>query len=59
MAANGAFGDTPATVKPSGMRVMRSPWLIQTVWLSPGRHTPSNSGLVLTTETSARPNSRW
>jgi len=28
--ANGAFADTPATAKPGGIFVMRSPWLIQT-----------------------------
>ena len=28
--AKGAFDDTPATWKPGGILVMRSPWLIQT-----------------------------
>ena len=45
--------------KPGGSLVMRSPWLIQTTWRSPGFQTPSSSGLVAPTATSARPNSRW
>ena len=37
MIANGAFAETPATTKPGGILVMRSPWLIQTGWFSPTR----------------------
>ena len=33
--ANGAFGETPATLKPGGILVMRSPWLIHTGCFSP------------------------
>ena len=40
--ANGAFGETPATEKPGGILVMRSPWLIQTGCFSPVAQVDSN-----------------
>ena len=42
MAAKGAFSLVAMTLKPGGSLVTRSPWLIQTCFLSPGCHTPSN-----------------
>jgi hypothetical protein len=59
MSAKGAFSEVPFTAKPGGSAVMRSPWLIHTVWCSPGFQTPSNSADPSSTFTSARPNSRW
>ena len=50
---------TPTALKPSGSRITRSPWLIQTWWRSPGDQTPSNSVLLPVTSAKARPNSRW
>ncbi|MHC2755910.1 hypothetical protein ACVIU7_000971 [Bradyrhizobium liaoningense] len=58
MIAKGAFGEVPATEKPGGILVMRSPWLIQTWFLLPDDQTSSNSLLSALTSTSARPNSR-
>ena len=45
--AIGAFAEVPTTRKPGGSSVTRSPWLIQTGYFSPLRHTPSNSGGVV------------
>ena len=47
------------TLKPGGSFVTRSPWLIQTGFLSPGCQTPSNRAEGCWTRSSARPNSRW
>ena len=44
--ANGAFGETPATAKPGGIFVMRSPWLIQTGCFSPTPQVESNRRLA-------------
>jgi len=49
----------PATTKPGGILVIRSPWLIQTGWRSPMPQVESNNWLSALTSTSARPNSRW
>ena len=59
MAAKGAFSEVAMTLKPGGSLVTRSPWLIQTCFLSPGCHTPSNRAEGDLTSSSARPNSRW
>ena len=52
------LGGADRARNPGGSLVMRSPWLIQTTWRSPGFQRPSSSGLVAPTVTSARPNSR-
>jgi hypothetical protein len=51
-------GDDAGHDKTRRQLVMRSPWLIQTGWRSPGAQVESNSGLSALTSTSARPNSR-
>ena len=56
-AAKGALGEIATVVKPSGSFVTRSPWLIQTGYLSPTCQTPRNSALSAMISTSARPNS--
>ena len=55
MAATGAFALVAATLKPSGTRPMRSPWLAQTP-ISLG--SPSKRGLPGSARTVACPNSR-
>ena len=59
MAAKGAPSDVAMALKPGGIAVTRSPWLIHTWWRSPFSHTPSNSALGSFTSTKALPNSRW
>ena len=55
MAATGAFALVAATLKPSGTRPMRSPWLAHTP-ISSG--SPSKRGLSGSVRTVAWPNSR-
>src|SRR5690606_37202914 len=53
----GRPSEVPTTLKPSGRRTTRSPWLIQTWWRSPGCHSPSKSAQGSRISRKARPNS--